>query len=145
MYYELKTSRVSAEALLDYLYETRLRSLKSLYLYRDDDQDALTSIHEGFVQDSFIYSALLASWESAKSLGLDDVEVLLSYMDLDLYKKRIGHYKDRCWNLMSDMMHMGLDNFNEKVLYGHLVTVLDGLNNAEEIEGITIEDFELNN
>lgn len=145
MYYQLKTSRVSAEALLDYLYETRLRSLKSLYLYRDDDQEALESIHEGFIQDSFIYSALLASLETTKALGFDDVEILLSYMDLDLYKKRIGYYKERCWNTMSDITHMGLDSFDYKVLYGHLVTVIDDLNNAEEIEGITIEDFELNN
>lgn len=145
MYYELKTSRVSAEALLDYLYETRISNLKCLYVHKGQDQDDLKIIHNSFVEDSFIYSAVLSSLETSMDLGFDDIEVILSYMDLDLYKAKMDSYLSRLNNIISDMKYMGLDVFKEVFQKGHIECVLNDLNNAEEIQGITIEDFELNN
>lgn len=145
MYYELKTSRVSAEALLDYLYETRISKLKNLYVHKGQDEDQLKIIHNDFVEDSFIYNAVFSSLNTSMELGFDDVEVLLSYMDLDLYKAKMESYLYRLNNIISDMRYMGLNVFREVHQKGHIECVLHDLNNAEEIEGITIEDFELNN
>lgn len=144
MYYEFQTSRASAEALLDYLYESRMNGLKSLYLHKGEEQNSLKIVHNSFVEDTYIYNTFLSAVSRSAYLHPEYVEFDLTYMDLDLYKAKLESYIYRLENTIADMNHMGLDVFQKDVAKGHIQSIISDLNNVEEVKGVSIEDFELN-